>query len=446
MPAQTVAAGATLLAIPGGFGTTPTQLTLIASWPTQCAQVTQTPNVTTVAFNIPCPPQGGRLYWTQPAAQSTIPPNQGSIAVPAGDIGATVFGAFTDGSQIALTLSWLTDWTITAADCGEFTAAFSNPAPPGGGTMYWTEIPLPEPIESGAFATLGDYVDEMRRLLHDPVDQYWSLSDKVADINRALHRRDLDTMGNRQLIPFVLTLGKDTYVFSDLGGFGPVPYAPVITLRSTGVPWFATPSLPIACAAFFQVDFNVPVPPGGAVLQWSVPLIGASGSVPPTTTAVTLADGVVSERVDRPAAPKIFDVVGLNLIYIAQRVVLLQFSFTKLNVFKRPWVPYQAIPEGWCRYGTSQVIIGPQPSLNYLTEWDCAMYSEPLVNLTDTDPVPFPYTIRLVPKYACYLAKMNERQYDEANLFLQSYMQEVDVSRNQRVGMLPSAYGKPNGY
>ena len=442
MPSQIIPAGATLATIAGGFGTTPSQLTLTPAWSTQAAQVAQTPNVTTVAFGVPAPPGGARLYWTQPSAQTNPAPMQGIATVPAGDISVTVFGSFcADAYQVAPTFSWFTDWTPEDIQAGEFTIMLSVPAPPGGGTMYWTVIPVPAPTESGQTSTLEDYLNELRRLLHDPLDQYWTVQDKVNDINRAMQRRDVDTGANRQLVPFALTIGKDTYAFGELGGFPCAPYAPILTPIGVSNFWLPTMDVSVERTRSFVVEFSVPAPPGGGALQWSVPLVSATGVVPPTSLSVAVPEGAVSVTVTAPEPPRIFDVVGINLVYIAQRVVLLNMSFTKLNVFKRPWTPYQGIVEAWARYGTSQVVFGPQPSLNYLTEWDVSIYSDPLVALTDVDPVPFPYTLRLVPMYAAYLAKINERQNDEAQQFLADYQREADVARNARVGLLPSAYG-----
>lgn len=66
-------------------------------------------------------------------------------------------------------------------------------------------------------ATLGDHLAEVRRLLHDPSDRMWSATDKVANINRAIRRRDADTGGNRILIPYTLVLDQDVYTLSLLG-------------------------------------------------------------------------------------------------------------------------------------------------------------------------------------------------------------------------------------
>jgi hypothetical protein len=459
MPAQTIPAGSTLVTIPGGFGTVPQQLTLATSWFTQSAQVAQSPTVTTVAFSVPAPPGGGLLYWNQMGGNqpttSNPPPVSAVLSIPAGDVSATVFGAFPDNYQVAVTLSWFSDWTLEAMippgsqDACEFTVLFAVPAPPGGGTMYYTIIPEAPVTESGQVSTLQDYLDELRRLLHDPQDQYWTVTDKVSNLNRALQRRDVDTGANRVLVPFALTIGKDTYSFNELGRFPARPFAPILTTFGNSVSdWFTASRVVCERSGNFTVEFAVPAPPpDGGVLQWTVPLTAATGTVSPTGgVAVAVPAGAITVDVPAPQPPRIFDVVGINLVYIAQRVVLLSMSYTKLNVLKRPWVPYQGIPEAWARYGTSQVIIGPQPSLNYLTEFDVCVYADPLVALTDIDPVPYPYTLRLVPTYAAYLCKQNERQYDEAQTFLQDYMRELDVARNARVGLLPSAYGRVGSY
>jgi hypothetical protein len=238
-----------------------------------------------------------------------------------------------------------------------FTIGFGTPAPAGGGTLFWQIQGGANPnVPEGQLATLAGYLDDLRRLLHDPTDQYWSAVDKTAYINKAIQRRDLETGANRQLIPFTLSANVDTYSFSNLG------------------------------------------------------------------------------------QAQVFDVVGINLIYVAQRIVLDRLSFTRLNAWIRQWSGQIGPPSAFCRYGPNQVIFGPVPSLGYETEWDCSIYAVPLVNLTDTDPLPYPYT-NAVPYYAAFWAKLNERQYDEAEGFKRQYDEQINAAVNSRVAQTPSAYG-----
>src|SRR5262249_20342916 len=261
----------------------------------------QTATNATIIFGTPAPPGGGRLFFN-PTLQSTgVPITFLAVPIPAGDVGVSLFGGHPSGAQLATETSWLTDVDAPEVADGMIDVAFSVPAPPGGGTLYLSIVPLPQPLESGEFTTLQQYLDELRRLLHDETDLYWSQGFKTQMINRALKRRDVDTMANRQIIPFVLTVGKDTYTFSDLGGFGSFPYAPIPSVAATPVPWFpAVASSRPGPSAFF-VDFSVPAPPGGAHLWWSVPLVAATGAVTPFTTRVDVPAGATRVTVNTPA-------------------------------------------------------------------------------------------------------------------------------------------------
>lgn len=135
----------------------------------------------------------------------------------------------------------------------------------------------------------------------------------------------------------------------------------------------------------------------------------------------------------------VYDVVGIDLVYVSTRIVLDQRSYTELTAQKRPWTTYQGLPEAWCRYGPASVIFGPTPGSAYTTHWDCCVFSPPLIAVSDTDPLPYPWT-QPVPYYAAYLAKMNEGQFDEAADFFRQYREQIDTAMNARVGMLPTAY------
>lgn len=283
-----------------------------------------------------------------------------ATAVPVGALSVVVpvsppLAAYTP----LVTASWATATGVPSGTQtpSQFTVLLSVPAP-ANAFIYSEIFPGPAtPILGGQLETLQTYLDDLRRLLHDPNDRYWSQSDKTVYINKGMQRRDLDTGANRQLLPVTLTVGQDLYDFSVTG------------------------------------------------------------------------------------QAQVFDVIGINLIFQNLRVVMDQFSYTAMNVRVRQYMPgLQYAPLAWCRYGPSQVLFGPVPSLAYDTEWDCSVYSSPLVNLTDVDPLPYPYTIP-VPFYAAYWAKQNERQLDEADAFHQQYQQKIQAAVNSRVGMLPSAYG-----
>lgn len=214
---------------------------------------------------------------------------------------------------------------------------------------------------AGQLQTLQNYLDDLRRLLHDPLDRYWSASDKIVYVNKGMQNRDVETGCNRQLFTYTLTIGDDEYTMTDFG----------------------------------------------------------SGNI--------------------------FDVVGINVIYGNLRVVMNSSSFTQLNVDARQYSPgLQYCPLQWARYGPNKVIFGPVPSQAYVIEVDACVYAPPLAALTDTDISPYPYSTP-VPFYAAYWAKMNERQYDEADKFLEQAQKHTERANNSRVGTLASAYGNRGG-
>lgn len=289
---------------------------------------------------------------------------------------------------------------------------------------------------SGALSTLQDYVDGTRDVLHDPIDQYWPLANKLGYINAALEQRDVDSGQNRHLYRFTCTIGQDVYSFQDLAAQNPdppigptavpvgassivIPLSPTQTVgyqvRLTAN-WTTTTTVSAAIAGSFTVTFGTAAP-SGALLYWQ------------------LAGGTLL-----PNASEVFDVIGINLIYGATRVVMGQFSFTELNTTVRQYVPsLQWAPVRWARYGPSQIVFGPAPSIAYVTEWDCSTIGPALVNLTDSDLMPVPYT-KCIKYYAAYLAKLNERQYEEAAGFKQLYAENLMAASNSRAGMVPSMY------
>src|SRR5262249_42372599 len=105
----------------------------------------------------------------------------------------------------------------------------------------------------------------------------------------------------------------------------------------------------------------------------------------------------------------------------------------------RSQINFQNVPITMSRYGATQVRIAPAPSTVYNTDWDLAILSGTLVNLTDVDPLPYPYT-EPVPFYAAYRAELWERRYDKADVFLGYLMKAMEAIEGARIGEMQSAY------
>jgi hypothetical protein len=133
--------------------------------------------------------------------------------------------------------------------------------------------------------TVGDHVNEVRRLLHDPNDQMWSTADKTANVNKAIRRRDADTGGNRVLLPLNLTIGQDSYTLTALGNTNVVDVVGIYLIvgnarrlldnmsftRLTAYfrQWTGMTSEPIGWAKYNPTTIYLGPPPGFAyATQW----------------------------------------------------------------------------------------------------------------------------------------------------------------------------------
>lgn len=352
----TVSAGAVSLAVTGqSFATTTYQVTISTSWVTSVDIVTKTAAGFTVNFGTPAPAAGGTVDWT--VATSSAPATSQAITGSTQTVAAgAVTAAFVSGAslpasyQVGISTSWVTDYDVTAKAAGGFTINFGVPAPAGGGTV---DITIFGP--AAGTVSLLDYIDELRDLLHDRDDRFWSATQKGNYINRARRQRDEDTAIQRSTISFTLTAGTGTYTFAQVGN------------------------------------------------------------------------------------GQIIDVISIALQFGQTRIVLDNPSLTELNQRYRTSVNFQGWTSGWARQGASTVIFGPTPSSAFVTEWDSVVYGAPLVSLTDTDQVPYPYT-KPVAFYAAYLAKMNERKRDEAMDFFDDYTRLVGESGNSRGPRVPNSY------
>jgi len=90
------------------------------------------------------------------------------------------------------------------------------------------------------------------------------------------------------------------------------------------------------------------------------------------------------------------------------------------------------------------VFVATAPAAAYLTDWDLVTLSTTLVNPSDLDPLSFPYT-EPVPYFAAYKAKINQRRFDEAEVFMGYAIKALRDIEGARVGEMISAYSGSDG-
>jgi len=169
---------------------------------------------------------------------------------------------------------------------------------------------------------------------------------------------------------------------------------------------------------------------------------GGSRSYQPN---IPLTQGVDSYRLSTlfPTL-RVLDVVTVWLIYGSTRVQLDNRPFSDVTNMFRPWTTYQSIPGAWTRYGADQVFVATAPAAAYTADWDLVTLSTTLVNPSDLDPLSFPYT-EPVPYFAAYKAKINQRRFDEAEVFKGFAINALRDIEGARVGEMISAYGASDG-
>jgi hypothetical protein len=143
----------------------------------------------------------------------------------------------------------------------------------------------------------------------------------------------------------------------------------------------------------------------------------------------TLSAGVFQYTIDQvlstgtlvagPANVEATDLLSVYLIPLgaptsSPRYPLQRWPYSDLGFLLA--TSYPSYPVAYSMFGTSTIMLGPPPAAAYPAEFDFFGYSPPLVNPTDLDPVPYPWT-EPVPYYVCYRAKIQQQRFDLAREF-----------------------------
>jgi hypothetical protein len=114
--------------------------------------------------------------------------------------------------------------------------------------------------------------------------------------------------------------------------------------------------------------------------------------------------------------------MGISVIVNNERLKLQYLPYTQMDAFARGWVNFQDWPTVFSRVGATNIIIAPVPNQNYPTDWDVAVVPPNLVNTTDVETIPVPFT-EPVQYYAAYKAKLKPQAQGEAKYFYDLYLE-----------------------
>lgn len=367
-----------------------------------------------------------------------IVPNQGTNTVTV--VGA--FGGFDPNNanaanyQVSVSPSWATAYQIVQKGATTFTVAFTVGSFPDNAPFDWF-------VEGGVgvddgYMSLQDYLDETRALLRDqsPNAQgtLYSTSDLTKWINRAMQQRDLDLGLNRVLVSYPLVTSQYQYAIPTILQQGTIQasnqipvasFTQLVPNNSNGVHiagsfqpgyvvlrpspnWATDVDVTNKTAIGFDVIFTVAAPPAPFVATVDIIIIG-TGGVP---------------------FPNIIDVISIVITPLGQppggiRYPLGRWPYSKIAYLLS--TAYPTYPVKYAMYGTNTIMVAPPPAGNYPAQWDFFGYATRLVQPTDTDPLPYPWTDP-IPFWAAHFAKMSVQRFDEAKEF-----KEEAVARTRRV-------------
>lgn len=139
-----------------------------------------------------------------------------------------------------------------------------------------------------------------------------------------------------------------------------------------------------------------------------------------------------------PFSTSTIGIVSAVLIYNSARTSLARLPWSMIAAGKyQPTTTWQNIPVAFCQRGAATVAVAPKPSQAYQIEFDTMIVAADLVNLTDVDPLPYPWTDP-VPWLAAHFAKVQLQQYDEAQNFLNMYYQRLNGIQTGTFGQMVS--------
>lgn len=275
---------------------------------------------------------------------------------------------------------------------------------------------------------LSDYQTEVQRLLHDANANYWSLTDLNDYINLARNHVVTDTGCLRTFQNTYVQPNTEFYAFGSI-------WAAVLTNAGSGyssAPTVTITPVNLGSGATATATVNA----AGAVTAVTINKAG-SGYDQGATIAFSGGGGANAAATAYGLNSYTTDIVNLTVIWGSQRIPMANRAFTELNAIGRLWTQYRYRPGMWSIYSNG-VYVAPVPDQLYQVEADTVVLPTPLAGAT-VGPLVAPW-IEPVPYWAAYLAKLNEKQYEEAQSFKQLYYQQVAWANNIYTARMQSVY------
>lgn len=273
---------------------------------------------------------------------------------------------------------------------------------------------------------LTAYLDQARRLLHDPNAQAYSTADLTVFVNIA--RRQIAAEG--QCVRLLLSGGTITGIAVTSGGAAWVT-APTVTITGAGQQAFATAL--VSAGAIYAVTVNK-----GGWGYLTAPTITFSGvgtGGAATATVDNSASTVATREIldfstlnvlaaQTSGVLGVLGIMSIATLWGATRIVLSPMIWTMFQAYMRYWsTAPQNYPCYWSQYQqgvNGNVYLFPVPSQQLSLDVDA--YCLPIDLATDSTPeaIPSPWT-DAVPYYTAYLAYDNSQRPEDSMRMFKDY-------------------------
>lgn len=265
----------------------------------------------------------------------------------------------------------------------------------------------------------NDYITDLRRLLHDSSDRFWTVQEKTDYINRGRSRVVRDTGCNRVLTTGYLSPGVEVFNFGGVTGVGAIVagagYSASFAVTFTG--GGGTGATATATAVAGKITSVAITAQGSGYTSAPTPVFTAGGGTGASGTAGFL-----------PSAA--FDVVNTTIYWGSLRRPLGYRVWTIFNAAFRSIQNFQGPPAVFSVYNNRSVYVAPIPNQTYQVDFDCVQATTDFtVNDAATDPIPFPFH-NPVSFYAAYLAQIKAQKFEVANYFKDEYGKQARSALN----------------
>lgn len=265
----------------------------------------------------------------------------------------------------------------------------------------------------------NDYITDLRRLLHDSSDRFWTEQEKTDYINRGRSRIVRDAGCNRYLTTGFLSPSVEVFNYGGVTGVGNIVggtgYSASFAVSFTG--GAGTGAAGTATAVGGIITSVAMTAQGSGYTSAPTPVFTAGGGTGASGTA-----GYI------PAAT--FDTVNTTIYWGSLRRPLGYRPWTNFNAYFRSIQNFQGPPAVFSVYNNTSVFVAPIPDQTYQVDWDCVQTTvDMVINDTMVDPIPFPFH-NPVSFYAAYLAQMKAQKFELAKAMKEEYNAQAKAAIN----------------